>query len=64
MYKRQRLTWHGYTCDLRRHHPGEEFPRDAHLVLGGGGQDSGQAHVEADPDRNADTLRGLSLIHI
>ena len=29
----QRLTWHGYTCDLRRHHPGEEFPRDAHLVL-------------------------------
>ena len=56
----QRLNWHGYACDLRRHHPGEDFPRDAQLVLGGGGQDSGQAHVEDDLERNADTLRGLA----
>ncbi|MBW3084737.1 Lipid II isoglutaminyl synthase (glutamine-hydrolyzing) subunit GatD [Austwickia sp. TVS 96-490-7B] len=56
----RRLTWHGYTCELRRHHPGEEFPINAHIILGGGGQDSGQARVEADLDQNADILRSLA----
>ena len=56
----QRLNWHGYTCDLRRHAPGQEFPEEAHLLLGGGGQDSGQARVEEDLARNADRLRGLA----
>ncbi len=55
-----RLRWHGYEVDQRDHHPGHEFPADAHLILGGGGQDSGQARVEADLDRNADTLRALA----
>lgn len=56
----QRLNRHGYTCDLRRHHPGREFPRDAHIVLGGGGQDSGQARVEDDLAVNADLLKGMA----
>lgn len=56
----QRLNWHGYTCDLRRHAPGQEFPEEAHLLLGGGGQDSGQARVEEDLARIADRLRGLA----
>ena len=43
-----RLRRHGYTPVLHDHHPGAEFPEHAHLVLGGGGQDSGQARVEED----------------
>jgi len=43
-----RLTRHGYTPVVHNHHPGAVFPEQAHLVLGGGGQDSGQARVEAD----------------
>lgn len=56
----QRLIWHGYSCEVRPHHPGAPFPRDAHLVVGGGGQDSGQARVEADLAGNAGVLRGLA----
>ena len=43
-----RARRHGYDVDVVAHHPGEEFPQAADLVLGGGGQDSGQARVEDD----------------
>lgn len=55
-----RLRRHGYTPELINHDPGNPLPTDAHLVLGGGGQDSGQARVEADLFNNAGTLRGLA----
>ena len=55
-----RLRWHGYEPVIHQHHPGNDFPTDAHLVLGGGGQDSGQARVEKDLAHNADTLRTLA----
>lgn len=55
-----RLRRHGYTPHIVGHHPGDTLPRDAHLVLGGGGQDSGQARVEDDLFRNADTLRAMA----
>jgi lipid II isoglutaminyl synthase (glutamine-hydrolysing) len=55
-----RLRWHGYEAVVHRHHPGSPFPQDAHLVVGGGGQDSGQVRVEDDLARNADTLRALA----
>jgi len=55
-----RLRWHGYEPLVHQHHPGNDFPADAHLVLGGGGQDSGQARVEEDLARNADVLRALA----
>ena len=55
-----RLRWHGYEPVIHQHHPGNDFPTDAHLVLGGGGQDSGQARVEEDLAHNADTLRTLA----
>ncbi|MEP7161135.1 MAG: cobalamin biosynthesis protein CobB [Dermatophilaceae bacterium] len=56
----QRLVRHGYTCEVRAHAPGEVPPADAHLVFGGGGQDSGQARVEDDLARIAPTLRHLA----
>jgi CobQ-like glutamine amidotransferase family enzyme len=55
-----RIRRHGYTPVVHRHHPGSDFPRDAHLVLGGGGQDSGQVRVEADLEHNAPVLQALA----
>jgi CobQ-like glutamine amidotransferase family enzyme len=54
-----RLRWHGYEPVVHAHHPGSERLDDAHLLVGGGGQDSGQARVEDDLVRNADRLRAL-----
>lgn len=55
-----RIARHGYTPRLINHHPGDDFPTDAHLILGGGGQDSGQARVEDDIASHADTLRAMA----
>ena len=55
-----RIVRHGYEVALHEHHPGMPFPEDPHLLLGGGGQDSGQSRVEDDLEANADRLRGLA----
>lgn len=55
-----RIRRHGYSPVVHQHHPGGPFPDQAHLVLGGGGQDSGQVRVEADLERIADRLRALA----
>lgn len=55
-----RLRWHGYEPVVHDHHPGKPWPAQAHLVLGGGGQDSGQVRVQDDLDRQADRLRDLA----
>jgi lipid II isoglutaminyl synthase (glutamine-hydrolysing) len=55
-----RIRRHGYSPVVHQHHPGSPFPEQAHLVVGGGGQDSGQVRVEADLDRIANRLRGLA----
>jgi lipid II isoglutaminyl synthase (glutamine-hydrolysing) len=55
-----RVRRHGYTPHVHQHHPGGEFPEQAHLVVGGGGQDSGQVRVEADLERIGDRLRALA----
>jgi CobQ-like glutamine amidotransferase family enzyme len=55
-----RLRWHGYEPLVHQHHPGNDFPQDAHLVLGGGGQDSGQVRVEDDLVHNSTVLKDLA----
>ncbi|QBF45237.1 type 1 glutamine amidotransferase [Janibacter limosus] len=55
-----RIRRHGYVPVVHQHHPGQPFPEQAHLVVGGGGQDSGQSTVEDDLERIADRLRGLA----
>lgn len=55
-----RIRRHGYSPVVHQHHPGSPFPEQAHLVVGGGGQDSGQVRVEADLEAIADRLRGLA----
>ena len=39
---KRRLEWHGYTVELLEYNPGDNFPKDIDLIVGGGGQDSGQ----------------------
>ena len=55
-----RLRWHGYTPVVHDHHPGAPWPERADLVLGGGGQDSGQLRVQEDLAAHADRLRALA----
>lgn len=55
-----RLRWHGYTPIVHDHHPGAPWPQEAHLLVGGGGQDSGQLRVQADLASHADRLRALA----
>lgn len=45
---KRRLEWQGYRVELVEHHPGAQFPSDIDLIVGGGGQDSGQTVVEDD----------------
>lgn len=55
-----RIRRHGYSPVVHQHHPGGEFPAEPHLLVGGGGQDSGQVRVEADLEHIADRLRELA----
>ena len=55
-----RIRRHGYTAEVVEHHPGDDFRSDAHLFMGGGGQDSGQARVEADLAAIGPTLSAMA----
>ncbi len=56
----RRLRLHRYDVELIEHHPGQKLTAGAHLIVGGGGQDSGQARVEADLEANGPLLRVLA----
>lgn len=56
----RRLEWHGYEPRLTYHHPGKPFPKMADLLIGGGGQDSGQLKVQDDLLAHADKLHALA----
>jgi CobQ-like glutamine amidotransferase family enzyme len=58
---RKRLEWRGFEPKMIYHHPGEPFPRAAiDIVLGGGGQDSGQLLIHKDLLRHGAALRQLA----
>lgn len=54
---KRRLEWHGYTPRVVEHHPGRPFPKNTDIIIGGGGQDSGQAKIQKDLVEIGDTLR-------
>ena len=56
----QRLKWHGYAPELLEYNVGDEFPDKVDLIVGGGGQDSGQLVIQDDLQARAETLRGLA----
>lgn len=44
----RRLQWYGYDANLITYNPGDEFPSDIDIIVGGGGQDSGQLKIHED----------------
>ncbi len=42
----RRAEWHGYTPKLIEYNPGDDFPEDFDILIGGGGQDAGQNIVQ------------------
>lgn len=45
---KKRLEWHGYQPELLEYNPGDAFPEDVDIIVGGGGQDSGQSKIQDD----------------
>lgn len=56
----KRLEWHGYNVNLLAYNPGDTFPSDVDLIVGGGGQDSGQSAIGTDLMKLAPTLKQLA----
>lgn len=57
---KKRAEWHGYELDVIPYHPGTKFPQDIDIVLGGGGQDSGQEIIQDDLLLIGDLLKELA----
>lgn len=45
---KRRLEWHGYAVTLLEYNPGDAFPDNVDIIVGGGGQDNGQAVIQED----------------
>lgn len=56
----RRVRAHGYTPILTELNPGDAFPSEVDIIIGGGGQDSGQARVADDLAARATVLRRLA----
>lgn len=57
---KKRLEWRGYEVELLEHHPGQIFPRDVDIIVGGGGQDSGQDKIRDDLLKIGSKLQDLA----
>ncbi len=44
----RRLQWYGYAPVVIAHNPGDTLPEHIDIVIGGGGQDSGQEKIHSD----------------
>lgn len=44
----RRLEWYGYTPKVIHYNVGDTLPKNVDIVIGGGGQDSGQEKIHAD----------------
>ena len=58
---KRRAEWHGYKVELLEYNPGDTFPENVDLIVGGGGQDSGQDKIKDDLATIADTLKDLAV---
>jgi lipid II isoglutaminyl synthase (glutamine-hydrolysing) len=57
---RKRLQLRGYDVRLHEYNPGDTFPDQVDLIVGGGGQDSGQNKIQADLLQLGGRLRELA----
>lgn len=58
---KRRTEWHGYVPELLEYNPGDTFPDDVDIILGGGGQDSGQNIIQDDLLTIAPRLHELAI---
>lgn len=56
---KRRLEWCGFDAVLSEYHQGDSFPDEVDIIIGGGGQDSGQIKIHHDLLQIADRLRSL-----
>lgn len=56
----KRLQWYGYQPVMHSYDPGDTFPEQADLLIGGGGQDSGQDRIQKDLLELSPTLHELA----
>lgn len=57
---KRRLEWNGITPILMEYNPGDTFPENVDVIIGGGGQDSGQDSIQEDLLSISKTLRELA----
>jgi len=57
---KRRLEWHGYAANIIEYNPGDTFPDAVDMIIGGGGQDSGQDKIQQDLMTIGDKLRELA----
>lgn len=57
---KRRLEWSGYDVELLSYNPGDQFPEHVDIIVGGGGQDSGQTAINADLLAIGDRLKALA----
>lgn len=56
----RRLQWYGYRPQVIAYNVGDKFPNDVDIVIGGGGQDSGQTKIQDDLLAIGDKLQKLA----
>lgn len=56
----RRLEWHGYTPEVIEYNVGDTFPKNVDIIIGGGGQDSGQDEIHDDLLALGPTLQKLA----
>jgi CobQ-like glutamine amidotransferase family enzyme len=56
----KRLQWYGYTTRVIEYNQGDVFPSDVDIIVGGGGQDSGQEKIKADLMKIGPKLKKLA----
>src|SRR5690606_30524831 len=57
---KKRLEWRDIDANIINYNIGDEFPASADIVLGGGGQDSGQQKIATDLQQIAGRLHNLA----
>jgi len=57
---KKRLQWYGYEPEIIEYNQGDEFPDDVDIIVGGGGQDSGQNKIKKDLIKIGPKLRKLA----
>lgn len=56
----RRAEWHGLQPEVHFYHAKKSLPKEVHIILGGGGQDSAQSDIQNDVLRIGDKLHKLA----